>query len=215
VTLNGPVHVAVAQTQAHTIEFRAPTSLNMDPQRGTVDMDLVFAPGSIREFAPQLSVEKLALADFDEFQSLEGSVVRPVSAILSGVLYFESLHGAEHRLRQREILRFVDIHGIVRMLRPEGDGIKLNFTGRVRGLHRGWGENSTDLMPTYLEWLQARHALSLLWGTTLYVPDAVPATARRARRGREKYVRAGERVHEVSQRSGMGARTATSRRRPS
>jgi hypothetical protein len=24
-------------------------------------------------------------------------------------------------------------------------------------------------MPTYLEWLRARHGLSLLWGTTLYL----------------------------------------------
>ena len=42
----------------------------------------------------------------------------------------------------------------------------------------GSGDTRRSLMPTYLEWLQARHGLSLLWGTTLYVFGLVVAALR-------------------------------------
>jgi hypothetical protein len=33
----------------------------------------------------------------------------------------------------------------------------------------GAGEGHRSLMPTRLEWLQARHGLSLLWASSLYL----------------------------------------------
>jgi hypothetical protein len=39
----------------------------------------------------------------------------------------------------------------------------------VTAVTAGWGENRRSLMPTWLEWLRARHGLSLLWGSTVYI----------------------------------------------
>jgi hypothetical protein len=40
---------------------------------------------------------------------------------------------------------------------------------RQLGMTTGSGEGRRTLMPTYLEWMRARHGVSLLWGTTLYL----------------------------------------------
>jgi hypothetical protein len=45
----------------------------------------------------------------------------------------------------------------------------VNFRGTTRGIRSGWSDRPANLMPTYLDWLQAHHGLSLLWGTTLYL----------------------------------------------
>ena len=45
----------------------------------------------------------------------------------------------------------------------------LNFQGTVQGMTIGRGRNEISLMPTWLEWLQARHGVSLFWGSALYL----------------------------------------------
>jgi hypothetical protein len=51
------------------------------------------------------------------------------------------------------------------MIRVEGEHLSLNFHGWVRGMRT----ESENLMPTWLEWLRARHGLSLFWGTAVYL----------------------------------------------
>ena len=48
-------------------------------------------------------------------------------------------------------------------------GIAVRFHGIVSDMTIGSGESRRSLMPTVFEWLAARHGLSLLWGTTVYL----------------------------------------------
>jgi len=93
-----------------------------------------------------------------------------VSTILSGTLFLESLDGEKRQLRPGEELEFWESSGEIRMLRLEDNQIAVRYHGRVRGMTTGSGEGLHSLMPTYLEWMRARHGLSLFWGATLYLP---------------------------------------------
>jgi hypothetical protein len=92
-----------------------------------------------------------------------------VSAIQSGTLYLESLNGSEYRLRSGQVLEFDEFEGQIRSLQLADNLITMQVHGRVRGMRTGVGSSERSLMPTVLEWLSARHGLSLLWGATLYL----------------------------------------------
>lgn len=85
------------------------------------------------------------------------------------MLYFQSLNGKERSLRPGEKIRFEQVRGEIRTLRLDDNQIALKFHGHVQGMSTGSPENRSSLMPTCLEWLSARHSLSLFWGTTLYL----------------------------------------------
>lgn len=167
VTLFGPVDVDLPNTPSQSLDVATPRSLTLETSAAGADLDLR-APGTGVAFAPQIAIAGLTLFDVDEFAPA-GTTPQPVSTILSGTVYFESLNGAAHQLRSRELLRFDRIHGVIRTLRLDDDRIALNVRATARGLRRGWTDDPTSMMPTYLEWLQARHGLSLLWGTALYL----------------------------------------------
>ncbi len=161
-TVHGPV-----QIDGQTETFVMPRALPIETDPGEVTLDL--HPAKDPAFAPQLFVRKLALSRVDEYQATEGTMAQAVSTIVSGTIYFESLNGEPRLLRPRELLRFEEIRGVIRTLKLEDGGIALAFRGNVRGMRSGWSGDPVDLMPTWLEWLKARHGLSLLWGTTLYL----------------------------------------------
>lgn len=161
-TVHGPV-----QIDTRTETFAMPRALPIEADPGEVTLDL--HPIKEPTFSPQLFVRKLALWRVDEFDAPEGTTAQAVSTILSGTVYFESLNGEARPLRPRELLRFDEIRGVIRTLELEDGRIALAFRGNVRGMHSGWSGDPVDLMPTWLAWLKARHGLSLLWGTTLYL----------------------------------------------
>jgi hypothetical protein len=134
-----------------------------------VDFALAFPSTPVTPFSPQLSVHGLSLSRIDQFIDADQSLVRRISTILSGTLLLESLNGEERKLRPGEELRFEESHGEIRQLRLEDNQIGVRYHGRVRGMTTGSGEGHRSLMPTYLEWMRARHGVSLLWGTTLYL----------------------------------------------
>jgi hypothetical protein len=119
--------------------------------------------------SPGLFVGNLSLLRIDQLQDAERTLVRRVSTILSGTLYLESLNGLVRPLRPAEAIQFDRSYGEIRTLGFHDGHLVVNFHGRVHGMTTGTGESRRSLMPTYLEWLQARHGLSLLWGTTLYL----------------------------------------------
>ena len=84
-------------------------------------------------------------------------------------MYFQELKAREFRLRPRELISFNQSAGEIRTIRLHDNLVEVKYYGRVRGMYSGFGEHKINLMPTYLEWLSARHGLSLLWGTTLYI----------------------------------------------
>jgi hypothetical protein len=139
---------------------------------------MVLPDKSAGMFSSQLSVSNLSLFHIDEFLDTDRTVIRRASTILSGTLYFAALNDQERKLRPGEMLHFVQSQGEFRTLRLQDDYIDLKFHGRVRGMGVGSGENRQSLMPTWLEWLRARHGLSLLWGTTLYLLGLIAAVLR-------------------------------------
>jgi hypothetical protein len=178
VTADGSVRVDLPGTESRDLDFAMPRSMLLETDSVEVNLELHAAPVSSAAFSPQLAVKDLMLSRIDEFQALDGTTAQNVSTILSGTLYLESLNGQARELRAGELLQFGDVRGVIRVLKQEDEDVALKFRGRVRGMRTGWGENTTSLMPTYLSWLQARHGLSLLWGTTVYLFGLVMALLR-------------------------------------
>ncbi len=167
--VNGPVRVGPLGAPAEIIDFVSPKSILLRPGSNEVDFDLTVPAASKGTFSPQLSTKGLSLFRIDEFVDADRSLVRRISTIISGTLYFESLNGQERTLRPGEGIHFKGSEGDLRTLQLRDGYIALKFHGRVVGMSTGAGKSRTSLMPTYLEWLKARHGLSLLWGTTLYL----------------------------------------------
>lgn len=166
--VDGPVAVGLPDAPPESVDFPSPESVVMQPGPNDVDLDMEFPAGSKGVFPPQEVAEALSFSRIDEHLDTERTAVRRVSTILSGTLYFESLDGRERRLRPGEGIRFQSSQGEISTLELHDGHIALTFHGHVRGITTGTEESRRSLMPTYLDWLSAQHALSLLWGTMLY-----------------------------------------------
>ncbi len=119
-----------------------------------------------------LPVQDLSLSSLDRFATADRPLVRSVSTIRSGTVFFEALPGQMHALRMGEELQFGQSRGEVREWRLRDSGIGVRFRGRVSGLTTGSEGARRTLMPTRLEFWRAQHGLALLWGTTAYVVGA-------------------------------------------
>lgn len=167
--VNGPVKVAFSGGGVQQLDFVTPQAVLLESGANEVDLDLSFLDSAKRVFSPLLSTSNLSFLRIDEVTDADRTVVRRLSTILSGTLYFESLNSEERKLRPGEMIQFEGAQGDIRTLNLQDDHLNLKFHGRVRGLSIGSGENHYSLMPTWLEWLKARHGLSLFWGTALYL----------------------------------------------
>ena len=152
-------------------DYVAPRPVFMEASSGVLDVDLTIAGASQPSFSPQLRASALSFSRIDEFRTEDRTLIRPLSTIVSGTLFLEALNGFQHELRVGEALRFERSEGLIRTLAldPRNDHIAVKFRGRVRGMQTGWGDVQRSLMPSQLEWLQARRGLYLLWGSTLSV----------------------------------------------
>jgi hypothetical protein len=168
--VDGSILIGLAGVPPEKFDFSSPQSVTMRGGENDIDLDLEL-PSGLKSYAftPQDVAESLSFTRVDEHSDAEHTLVRRVSTILSGSLFFEALEGREMHLRAGEGLRFQSSHGEIRTLELRDGHIALTFHGDVRGMTTGAGENRRSLMPTYLEWLSSQHGLSLLWGTTLYL----------------------------------------------
>lgn len=143
--------------------------LNLDPL-STAKNNLAEEPLSVS----RLSFLKEGARDVERPRS------RPISTIRSGSLFFEALNGEERKLRPGEVLEIEEvIEGDLRTLELDRERVVLRFHGTVSGLSRGAGENRRSLMPTWLDWLRARHGgLSVLWGIVIYLFGLIIAVFR-------------------------------------
>jgi hypothetical protein len=167
--VNGTVNLALAGFAPWDVEFRPPRPILLRAGPNDVDLNVTFPASTPSPFSPQLSIRDLSLFRIDEFTEGNRSLVRRTSTVLSGTLFLESINGEERKVRPGEALQFEKSDGEIRELRLSDSGIGLRYRGRVRGMMIGSGEGLRSLMPTYLEWLRARHGLSLLWGTAVYL----------------------------------------------
>jgi len=169
VDVRGPVRFALYGAPLEQRDFASPRPVLLQAAPGLVDIDLTLADLSHAAFVPQLLASDLFFSRIDEFHAEDQTLVRRLSTILSGTVYFEALNGLAYQLRPGAALGFERIEGLIRTLELREDQIVVKFRGRVRGMRTGWGGAQRSLMPTYIEWLKARHGLYLLWGTTLYL----------------------------------------------
>ena len=167
-TVDGPITVGLSGFPARELDFASPRPVLLEAGPEEIDLDLAFSKMPQSPFSPQLQAADLSFARIDQFLGADRTLLKHLSTILSGILNFESLNGQELRLRPGEELRFEHSHGEIRTLELADHHIGLKFHGRVHGMTSGAGDGRRSLMPTYLEWLGARHGLSLLWATSLY-----------------------------------------------
>jgi hypothetical protein len=180
------VHADVAGTLAFApgaaargaIVLRAPRAVDLTSSDGALDLDLTLAAGTPAPRWEQLAVRDLRLYRVEDVPDATRPFARPLSTIQSGSLYFEALGGVERKLRTGELLRFGEASGTVLTLDLRDDAIAAIFQGDVREMRSGSGDAPRPLMPTLLEWLRKRQALSLLWGTALYL-SGIGLTLRR------------------------------------
>jgi hypothetical protein len=174
----GPIQVTIAGLGERTVDLSIPQGVALEPTQGTVDLDLTFRDVAPAAMTPQIPISSLEFWRVDEFGDRRISVLRTLSTILGGTIYFEALNGTQRSLRRGEVLRFENVQGEIRTLSMDRDRLSLRFHGHVKGMSTGDSQSVRTLMPTWLDWLKAQHGLSLLWGTTLYLAGLVIAALR-------------------------------------
>lgn len=167
--LDGPVRIGFAGAPARDYDFPSPKAVTLIGEPGETELDLTFPAMPQMPISPQLQVKDLSAARIDRFLTPDRTVVAQLSAILSGTLYFESLDGGKRSLRAGEELRFEHSNGELRSMALTDKNIAWKFYGKVDGMTTGAGQSRRSLMPSTLEWLKARHGLTLLWATSLYL----------------------------------------------
>ncbi len=102
----GPLNIAATGTPARTVDATTPREIVLEPRPAIVDLDMTFVDLAGAAMSPQVPIESLALRRLDEFDDRGLSIVRTISTIVSGTLFFESLNGLRRPLRSGEALRF-------------------------------------------------------------------------------------------------------------
>jgi hypothetical protein len=165
--LDGPVEMK-RSGERQRLEHEMPTGYCFDPSH-EVDLNLKLLSTAKSDLTEPLSVSRLSFLKA-EAQDAKRPRSHRMSTIHSGSLFFEALNGEERKLRPGEVIEFKESEGELRALELDQDRIVLRFHGSVSGIRRGAGENSRSLMPTWLDWLRARHGgLSVLWGVVIYI----------------------------------------------
>lgn len=173
-SLLGPLRLTGTGLPPQTVDFKVPQPAFFRGKKTTLMLDLTASdPASIR-FSPQMGLEALSLYQVKQFDDR----TRRLSSILSGSLYLAALNGSEVKLRAGQELRLDEVQGEIRTIQLGPGSLDLEFHGYVGKMEAGSYENPQNLMPAWLEWLQARHGVSLLWGTALYVFGILSAALR-------------------------------------
>lgn len=163
--VNGPTEIAFSGGGSAQLDFETPDVAVMKSGENEVDLDLTFPEAGNKNLSSQLSATELSFFHVKEFRDPAGTVVRPLSTIISGTLNFEDLNGLERKIRPGEMIQFEQSRLDIRTLRLQGDHIEMKFHGRVRDMTVGWGDNRRTIMPTLFEWIQSRNSIWLLWGS--------------------------------------------------
>lgn len=178
VNVHGMIEVSLYSTGMRVIDFKYPQAIEL--KSGPDEMEFVFKlfekiPGV---FVPRVLVRDLSFSQIDIFAEKEATLYRRVSTLISGTLFQQSLRGKQRVLRRNENIQFEVLKGEIQGLELHEDHISLRFYGQVRNLQINWGEETINLMPTYLEWLRTQHGLYLFWGSALYLFGLIAAVLR-------------------------------------
>lgn len=167
--VSGTITALLPRQAKQTIYATTPQAVVLAPGPDDVDIDFVAMNPAVSLLAPSLAISTLALVRIDEVSQGGRSVVRRVSTLHSGSVFYDELAGRELRLRAREALRFEEARGEIRAVHFADGRLVVDFHGRVRGMASGSLDHPRNLMPSWLEWLRANQPLALLWGAVLYL----------------------------------------------
>jgi hypothetical protein len=168
-SVGGVMIIGASNAPTAIWRFPSPQPVGMTAGLDGIDLDLTPLTPIEDLFSEALEIDSLSLMRIDEAHEAENTLYRRLSTIHSGKLYFSSLGGDARVLRGEEELRFASAVGNIRTVCSREGHLFLDFHGQATGMTTGVGPNQTSLMPTWLDWLKARHGLSLLWGSTLYI----------------------------------------------
>jgi hypothetical protein len=168
-TFSGDILVSSKEIPVGEIPFGLDVPTTED---SSIDFTLREADYELIEF--NLPVDSLTFREAKDKKGDERLEI--VSTIQEGSVYIESSDKV-YTLRSGANLTFEKIKsGLVTSLRLLPDGnIKIQFRGIVSGLETGYPDRRVSLMPTHLEWFQARRLALLVLGgfiplLTLMVP---------------------------------------------
>jgi hypothetical protein len=147
----------------------SPRTLTVQVSDDEVELDIASASAAGIRFAPFIQARDLSFTRIEQVSRDGITLVRRVSTVTSGSLYYQSLNGEERKLRFAEPIRFARSEGDIRSIELDRGAIAVRFHGDVRGMMSGTEANARSVMPTWLEWLKANQSLSLLWGSALYL----------------------------------------------
>jgi hypothetical protein len=176
--VNGTVKISTPGSPNRLDVFATPKQIIAQGGNEELNLDLTMSSPRGFAFSPQMEIRKLDLMRIDQFLEPNRTFVKHQSTVHSGTLFFESLDGQVFKLRPGEELHFAHSEGEIRSLVLAPNHIDLKYHGKVVGMTAGTGEGHRSIMPTYLEWLKARHGLSLLWATALYLFGLAAAALR-------------------------------------
>jgi hypothetical protein len=173
-SLTGPLRLAGNGVPSQIVDFKIPRPAFFRASKAIMNFDLTASDDEAIRFARQIGVDAMSLYEVEQFDDR----ARRLSSVISGSVFFAALNGAEEKLRAGQELRLDRIEGEIRTIQLASRSLALQFHGDISGLETGSYDNPRNLMPAWLEWLRARHGVSLLWGTALYVFGIVSAAAR-------------------------------------
>ena len=169
IQVNGHVKMILPPSPPELLNFTSPGLIRLQSGKDGVDLDLNLQSPSNSIFPVPIVADSISLLRVDENYDEENSTVRTVSTILSGTIHFESLGRKKQALLPGQKIQFKKSHGTINTIELFNDHIAINFVGSVSGLTSGESINRSNLMPTYLEWLNSRVSLSLLLVVVLVV----------------------------------------------
>ena len=174
VAISGALEVNATGSPGFRAFLGSPRPVTLYPSTTELQLDL-----TLNEMTPrglmQFSVSDLRLEEDERYR--EGQVLlRPVSTILEGALFFEEIDGKERELSPGEVLTF-DAQGAL-TLQFEHEVIDLSFQGQVENLRTGASESQMNLMPSLLERFTAGASWRLYAGATIFVVGMVAAVFR-------------------------------------
>ncbi len=165
--LKGDVMIA-ANSPASMYSFPTPHAMVITPEEDKLVLEVAFSDSLPIELARQLTVSGLSMSRINQFLELDRSLVYNSSTLLEGTLNFEAFNSRSYSLYPGQLIRLVAPKGEIGALSLDRKDIGISFRGDVQDIVTGTNDERS-LMPSVLEWLQAHHGLSLLWGSTLYV----------------------------------------------
>ncbi len=148
-------------------DFGRGKAMHLTGREKVVDIAMTIAGDARASFARVIPVSALTL--LKAHQDTVGQTRVEESTIRAGTIYFSDLDDKSQSLRAGEMLRLEVSEGHLRALSLAEDHVALSFHGKITELTIGEGRGRRSLMPTYLEWMSAHHALSLLWAAAMYI----------------------------------------------